>query len=277
MNHRSKQPTTPPPASQNLLHRSPVCRVEPPEGYSWTPPPFRLALPYYEGDYERARDLLLWVADLSPGVDRELTIFTDEGIAPNIHRRVMWAASQAFSSVKEVFIPPTTAKWPGSNNWVFLNIMRHMAAQETPQPWLLLETDVVPVTTDWVFRLEEEYSRARKPFMGSWVEYYDIINGAAVYPPNVGPWSPTYFAMDVTRALAYDCAIAPDIIWFSHNANHLMPHVWFSRENGRPGGFVPKIPEWNPRMAEWVLDHNAVLAHRCKDGKLIEFLRSRRQ
>lgn len=220
--------------------------------------------------------MLLWLAELCPRpINRELVLFTDAGISPGIYTPIQQAAERVFTNCRTEFIPPASAKWPGSNNWVFANIVNYMAAREEPRPWLLLETDVVPVKPDWMERLEDEYLAARKPFMGAWVEYYDIINGAAVYPPNVKVWAEKYFAQDVTKALSYDCAIAPDIIWFSHNATHLMPHVWFSRANGRPGGLVPKIPEWTERMADWVLDHNAVLAHRCKDGKLITLLRTR--
>jgi hypothetical protein len=209
--------------------------------------------------------------------DNELILFTDEGALPLNHANLLALARKVFPNTTDQFIPKTSAKWPGSNNWVFAFIARHMARMAEPRPWLLLETDVVPVVPDWLPRLEEEYTKAAQPFMGAWVEYYDIMNGAAVYPPDVLSWSPDFFASDVTKAIAYDCFIAPDIMWFVHNATHMMPHIWFSRANSRPGGLVPKIPDWTPRMAAWVLTHNAVLAHRCKDGKLIEYLRSRAQ
>ena len=263
------------PLSPNLLSRAPECRLQPPNGYAWTPPPFRLALAYHSGDSDQCLRLLDWIADLSPCLDRELVIFVDEGSDAAVHAGIVEAASRAFAYVTEYWIPRSGAKWPGSNNWVFAKMVGYMAGCSPLRPWLLLETDLAPATPRWLERLEEEYTRARRPFMGSYVCYYDILNGAAVYPPQVGVWAPAFFNSDVTRSLAYDCAIAPNIIEFSHDASHLMRHVWFSRQNGRPHGAFPRVPEWTQRMVDWVVDHNTCLVHRCKDPKLIQLLRAK--
>lgn len=260
----------PPPVSDNLIKRAPECRTEPPKGYAWTPPPFNMALPFCERDAHMAVALLEWIRDLGP-VSRTLFLFHDKGM-PGLGP-VKKAAAEAFSEVVCVPVPRSGAKWPGSNNFVWYHICRNM--KKHVRPWLLLETDLAPCSKDWVSRLEDEYTRAGLPFMGSWVEYYDILNGAAVYPPDVEAWCPGFFRGNPLLTIAYDCAIAPDIVWFSHNATHLMPHIWFTRPNGRPGGLVPMLPEWNGRMVDWVCTHNAVLVHRCKDRTLIDILRKR--
>jgi hypothetical protein len=258
-----------PQVKESLLTRAPVCRTEPPEGYSWTPPPFHFVLAFCNRDEGMAVTLLDWIADLGP-VDRELTLFVDKGTNTDL---VMRSAVRAFREVHVQQIPKSGAPWPGCNNFVWYHTCRIMAAQNNP--WLLLETDMAPCAQDWVQRLENEYTRARKPFLGAWVEPYDIMNGGGVYPPDVHPWCPEFFKKNPLTARAYDCEIAPEIVWFTHNASHLMPNVWFTRGNGRPGGQEPRIPVWDKRLMEWVCNHNAVLVHRCKDATLIKLLRER--
>ena len=261
----------------NLLTRAPACRTEPPEGFEWVPAPFRVVLPYYHKDQERALNLLTWIQELDPKLPQyELVVVTDSNTAAPVHSQVMSLGQSVFGAVHEVFVQPSKVPWPGCNNWVFAQAAKHLATMQPPRPWLWLETDMVPTRPGWLDVLSNEYNTARKPFMGPWVEYYDIFNGAAIYPSNVIEWSPKFFAQDVTKALPFDCAIAPDIVWFGHNASHLMPHIWCNRSNGRPGGFMSDPPTWTPRVIDWVINHNAVLAHRCKTGALIQALRERK-
>lgn len=266
----------PPAVSPNLIHRAPACRLDPPDGYEFVPPPFRIVLPYCERDHHLALKVIDWCRELDGRQEREIILATDKIIPPFIDKMVKDAAGKAFTKVSVLHIPPSYAKWPGCNNHVWVSIARHVAGL-SPKPWLLLETDMVPCKSGWVQALEEEYTKAQQPFMGAWVEYYDILNGGAVYPHNVEQWCPSYFNQNPVKALAFDCAIAPEMIWFMHNATHLMPHVWFDRGNGRPGGMIPRIPDWSRRMAQWVINHNGALAHRCKSGKLIDILREMRK
>lgn len=257
---------------ENLLTRTPECRTEAPEGYSWTPPPFRFALAFCDRDSHMAVALLDWIADLGP-VDRGLTLFVDKGTEEEVLGPVLHSAMRAFDEVDVHFVSKSGAKWPACNNFVWYHACHKM--KEYGRPWFLLETDLAPCSQDWVKRLEDEYSRAGMPFMGAWVDYYDIMNGAGVYPPDVMSWCPNFFKKNPLLARAYDCDIAPEIVWFVHNASHLMPHVWFTRANGRPGGLTPQVPVWHKRLVDWVCNHNAVLVHRCKDETLINFLRER--
>jgi hypothetical protein len=235
-------------------------------------------LPYYERDAERLVNMLTWIVELcGKPIDRKAFVIADSLISAKAHMRVEDAARKAFTAVHIEFLEANTGKlgWPAGNNLVFANSCKWIAGQEWGNPWLWLETDMVPCRVDWVEALETEYNKAGKPFMGQWVEHYDIMNGAGIYPPNVLEWSPKYLNSDVARSNAFDCVMAPDIMWFVHNATHLIPNVWSSRPNGRPGGFSDRPPEWTPRLAEWVINHNGALAHRCKDGKLIKILRER--
>lgn len=268
----------PPPQIQDsdLIRRAPECRTEPPRDYRWKAPPFRFALAFCDRDADRCLDLLKWLAELGP-VKRELVLFYDKGTSEEVLAPIVREANYVFSCVTQVVLAKSHSGWPACNNFVWYHICNHMAGDKRRSPWMLLETDLAPCRADWVSSLEDEYKRARKPFMGAWVEYYDIMNGAGVYPADVTAWCPEFFKGNPLLARAYDCAIAPQIMWFMHNATHLMPHIWYTRANGRPGGLVPQTPVWNDRMLEWVCDHNAVLVHRCKDNKLIDFLRARRK
>jgi len=258
-----------------LLTRAPACRTDPPPEYKWTPAPFLYVMPYCERDAHLLAHLLEWVSELCGTIDRQVVFITDDTISAPAHLRVETAAKAAFARFHTEFLNMGTkgVPWPGANNLVFAAAAKLIAKYQ--MPWFWLETDMVPVRADWVETLEAEYNRAKQPFMGAWVEYYDIFNGAAIYPPDVVEWAPTFFAGDAAKAAAFDCALAPEMIWFCHNASHLMPHVWCNRANGRPGGFVGTPPDWTRRMLDWVINHNAVILHRCKDEKVISLLREK--
>jgi hypothetical protein len=134
---------------------------------------------------------------------------------------------------------------------------------------------MIPAQPNWLQKLENEYSKVKRPFMGAWVDCFDLINGGAIYPPDVVSWSPSFFNQSPTDQQAFDCVIAPDIIWFSHAVNHMMPNIFYTRNNGRPAGLMPNLPVWNRAMFDWVHTHSTCLIHRDKKGETIGFLREK--
>lgn len=254
----------------DLLRASPICNIKPPEGYAWTPPPINVAFQFCSRDYGQALRVLEWNRDLAIQKNNSIHLITDEGFRCNTAIQI---ANESWANVYLHHIKPCGLKWPLCNNHAFAETCKIMKG--TGKPWLLWETDMIPSRIDWLQRLEEEYSQAKRPFMGAWMDCFDILNGGAIYPPDVMAWTPEWFSNPMANNLAYDCAIAPSIIWFSHPANHMMPNIFNSRPNGRPSGIVEKVPVWTKQMFDWVHTHHTCIIHRDKTGATIDFLRKK--
>lgn len=252
-----------------LMRGSPVCRTTPPEGYQWEAPPFNVVFQFCAKDYGQALKVLQWSKDLSKQPNT-IHLVTDEGFRCNTAIQI---ANESWGNVILHHIKPCASPWPACNNHVFAETCKIM--KDLGKPWLLWETDMIPARPDWLQSLENEYSKACKPFMGAWVDAYDILNGGAVYPSDVISWSPSFFGASPTQQSAFDCVIAPDIIWFTHPVNHMMANVFFTRPNGRPSLMAPTVPSWNEQLFNWAATHNTCLIHRDKQGKTIDFLRAK--
>ena len=255
--------------TEDMLRRAPKCRTSPPEGYAWTPPPLNVAFQFCARDYAQALRVLEWSAELGHQKNT-IHLVTDEGFACNTAIQI---ANDSWGECYLHRIKPCNLGWPASNNHAFAETCKIM--KDHGRPWLLWETDMIPSHPDWLRKLEDEYSKAGRPFMGAWVDCFDLINGGAIYPPDVALWSPSFFDQLPTNQPAFDCVIAPDIIWFSHAANHMMPNIFYSRNNGRPAGLMPNLPVWTQAMFDWVHTHDTCIIHRDKQGKTIDFLRAK--
>ena len=255
--------------NSDLMRSSPVCRTEPPKNYQWELPPFNVVFQFCAKDYAQAIRVIKWSRDLR-AQPNQLHLVTDEGFMCD---SLIEMAKSSWGSVVLHRIKPVTSTWPACNNHVFAETCKLMKG--TGKPWLLWETDMIPARPDWLQALENEYSEAARPFMGAWVEAYDILNGGAVYPSDVMAWCPQFFAGSAIIQPAFDCAIAPDVIWFTHPVNHMVANVFFTRPNGRPSLATPNIPTWNKRLFDWTVTHNTCLIHRDKKGETIKFLREK--
>lgn len=255
---------------KNLMTDSPVCAVSPPKNYKWKPSPFHVVFQFCGKDYGQAIKVLEWSRDLAKQPNNELHLVTDEGFMCDT---LLDIVRSSWGKIVLHRIKPCSAAWPACNNHVFAQTCRIM--KKLGRPWLLWETDMIPAKPDWLQALEKEYDQAQKPFMGSWVEAYDILNGGAIYPPDVIAWCGQFFEGSAIAQPAFDCAIAPSIIWFTHPANHMIANVFFTKANGRPSIATPNLPSWDKRLFDWVMTHNMCLIHRDKKGETIKFLRER--
>jgi hypothetical protein len=253
----------------DLFRRAPRCRTTPPDGYVWTPPPLNLAFLFCSRDYGQAIKVLNWAKDLGKQPN-EIHLIVDEGMDCS---EAVELSIKSFGKSVVHYIPKCNMPWPACNNHAFAETCKIMRG--LGKPWLLWETDMIPAQPDWVARLEAEYQKAKRPFMGAWVDCFDHINGGAIYPHDVISWCPKFFSLPATSQMAFDCAIAPEIIWFSHAVNHMMPNIFYSRNNGRPAGLIPNPTLWNPRVFDWVHTHDTCIIHRDKRGDCIDFLRNK--
>lgn len=155
--------------------------------------------------------------------------------------------------------------WPGSANWMFVQCLTFMEQHCPDQDILFIEPDCVPVTPDWLDKLNEEWLAAcldGKSFMGARVPY-DIphMTGNAVYGRK---W----------RSLAPSLVTCPDTnAWDVFSAQEVMPHALFTDliqhvfRRHEPGWRVPSLEVLHPK---------AVLFHQDKKGNLIRLLDEQR-
>ncbi len=258
-----------------LMKWAPATRAAPPPGYSFVPPPVRVVMAYHKGDAECFMRLLRWMDDLHGPSPNPALVVADTGGPEDLHAAVMEMARKVFPSAGDFRIapPPPGSRWPETNNHVFYGTARFLASHPDPRPWLWMESDMVPLRPDWIAAIDEAYAKAARPFMGNWVECYDIMNGSGVYPPDLPSWIQRTAG---TRRMAFDCALAPEMVRFLYPANHLFPSVFLTKANGRPAVAHGSGPEWTPELADFILTPDAAVVHRCKTGALIGILREKR-
>lgn len=239
--------------------------------------PLIVVYPFCLSDIGLAIKNLEWMARLCGKQDRKIILSYETGTPA---QAVATAARKAFADVeincyKELI---GSRKWPRGNNHAWQQTVRYYERKGYRNPWIWMETDATPVCADWLERLEGEYRKARKPFMGPIVDEWGHMNGQAIYPPNVTNYTLRAFSVqDYTPWWAWDLVAVDEIEDYTHNAGHMMRHVWTLTEQGRASireGDAPSFPDWTALGR--ILDHNTCIFHRCKDGTIIDRLEERR-
>lgn len=232
------------------------------------PHKMRVALPVCARDWMLMLKNLDWQAELENPKDFDCVLSVDREIPDDVIRELERAAWRAFSKV-EVFIYPTAPvkSWPQAPNWAFQHTAIYM--QPAGRAWFWMEPDCVPLQPGWLDAWNEEYVQCHKLVMGVIVRGMGHCNGTAVYPANFPRLSRA--AMTCVDD-AWDGVMKKDTILLTHDASHLLCHVW-GIERGRAkwhGGEAAHFSSWHD-VQKWV-DMKAVLFHRCKDGSLIDQL-----
>lgn len=199
--------------------------------------------------------------------------------------RMKSLAEAVFADVHVFTYPETMDRhWPAGANWAWQSVARYIPMVTNSkgnsfpfekiypanEPWLWLEADAIPLKPKWLDALADEYKRGGKPFMGHIVKQMGHMNGVGIYPNDVAEYARRPF-MAVQNA--WDVVMREETIDRTHNANHLIQHCWVLI-NGEPShngdGIVATFRDTGEMHR--ILDPNAVLFHRCKDGSLIDCL-----
>ena len=138
----------------------------------------------------------------------------------------------------EVMIEPCDhayGGWPQSCNMAF-ETMGWLASTSLKKPFLWMEPDAIPLTSDWIDSIESEYLRAGRPFMGSFVEIAGVMpngvnhmSGVAVYHWDLHRLAPSIFNNEKT---AWDIASASNVIHQMHTTS-LIHHDWVPTKKWR--------------------------------------------
>lgn len=153
-------------------------------------------------------------------------------------------------------------------NSSFRQLARHFADNNLG-PFAFIEVDCIPLCPDWLDRLEAEYRRAGRKYMGNIVRVDTIpehMTGNGVYAQDtahvaINLMLPRYAVIEGKQLeVAFDVAGAPDILPNAHITNliiHRFRHPPLSRAEFHS------------------LDSNAVLYHSDKTGSTIPFIREK--
>lgn len=231
---------------------------------------FVVVLPFFDGDAKQMLRNVEWQAELGK-TQWECLLAYEQKTNPNMVQAIIKAAKGAYEIVDILPYPNAPrAKWPDGPNWAFQNTARKM--QQEGKPWLWMESDMVPLTPDWLDKLQDEYTSCKKAFMGSVVPHFGHLNGTSVYPHDLPVRCPK--VMQATNT-AFDTIAKDQMLLDHHNAIHLMAHVW-GLSGGQPHPYtgVPITFRTDKQLDEWIPE-GAVTFHRSKDDSLINMLRKR--
>lgn len=216
-----------------------------------------VALSYHSGDHEQAARLANWIAELGGCKGHSLLLLRESSAS------LIPKFAESFDKVTTLeYGDDRWNKWPESCNHVFQKTARYIA-HLTPQPWLWLEPDAVPLKAGWLDAIQAEYVSAKKPFMGDRVtasstgEQITYMSGIGVYPAHVVRHAGEAL---MAREQPFDTFARRQILGQMHKTL-LIQHVWkrptFESMEDVRNGIRPE----------------AVLYHASKDGSLIARLR----
>lgn len=215
-----------------------------------------VALAYCQQDQANAQRLLDWIDELGPYPNHQLLLFRER-------------QSQSVRLPKGITIEESTFidswnSWPISTTNAFQSVARHIE-YNSRQPFLFLEPDCVPLTSDWLDAIEAEYKRAGRPFMGAYVpqngDVPEHLSGVSVYPGEVIKYAGQALMLD--DGAPWDTAVGNAIVMQAH-CTDLIQHHW------RHSGFK-SMEEVRGRITS-----ECRLWHSDKSGSLIELLRKER-
>lgn len=221
-------------------------------------------------DRDLAFNLLKWIQELGGAKNHELLLVTGvQTAAAGMHAELELLAHETFGKAQfRVTDTQDEGGWPSSPNnaWRDTIIFTRM---KVGHPFLWLEPDCTPITSDWLDKIEAEFIAAGKPFLGAEVtKPQHRMSGVGVYPNDFVRYTSRLHTLP--KNVPWDQYFASDIIPNAHFTS-LIQNVW-NTEFGKP----ETIPTFPDKDSLKLLDPKAVLFHRCKDGTLIDRLRETR-
>lgn len=226
-----------------------------------------IALAYHR-DLVQAFQLVRWISGISrtsdwPMTEPVLLIPSAHAASLALHKAFVEEARKTFPKV--TLLAPEgehETGWPGACNFMFQRALFHV--EQSGEDLLWLEPDAVPVTTDWIYALKQEWEVALKNgklFMGTMVEYGDPhMSGIGVYSAKWRKVAPSLG--QVPDEIPWDVFAAPEILPNAH-FTPLVQHVNWQ---------ASKYP-YSSLLLEHV-DRRAVIFHQDKEQKLMGLLDS---
>lgn len=233
--------------------------------------PIKVVFNVHNGDLPLALIHARWLTMLCQGRKwRHEAIIAHDPSANMIQLNQLQASlNQSFESVSSLVYPmPPIPTYPHCANWAWSSIAVKMLEQENP--WLFFEADAIALKPDWITQLQQEYERGKKSFMGAVVQHMGHLNGSAVYPHDAARRMPRAMA---AMEQAWDMVAKQEIGGDTHDASHLMHHVWtlVNRKSYPVGGGELPVGITPAELQSW-LPQSAVFLHRVKDDSVLRAL-----
>ena len=228
---------------------------------------FVVVLPVCNLDADLMLNMLDWVLALGNSQSHEALLSYDNTTMRGSVSRIAAKANACFSKVHQTsYGVPKGTMFPQTAAWQ--HAARTMEMMQ--RPWLWLEADCVPLKSNWLMALQDEYDRCGRPFCGPIVHGPDHCNGTAIYPANTPQLLPRTMS-HTNNAFDVECRDEMGPNCFDSALWELAWGVTNGRLDPLSGIEMPSFPRGSPLLKQ--IGRNAVIYHRDKTGSLIERLR----
>lgn len=224
-------------------------------------------IPVCRKDYVEALELLPWINELGGCKERDCLLMFSSDLPDTLRATLLQYAKAGWRQVHVHETPYALPheRWPIGPNWMHQNAARWVMLNRR-QPWLWLEPDCVPLKSKWLTALEAEYNTGFKPFMGV-IEPRTNTYPAHLSGCRISPWYffNRYWSSYEVPTTPFDVLDTERIIAETHTSELLC--FIYNQHGISPRFYVPEDLK--------TIGPKAVLFHRCKDGSLIQLLRSK--
>lgn len=231
--------------------------------------------PFYAGDVDRMIELLEWIRDLGGCKAHEALLVADAGVEFQRCLDVKTLAAKSFRSVELISNEVSVIGWVEGPKSLFLTAGAR--AQQRSQPFLQMETDAIPLRTDWLDLIDRAYSTLPGHAMGHIYPCEQpnfprrILSGIGVFPAEVIRIA----QFQLVAGENWDISVSKSLVGSLAIHTPLIHHLW--GEPDLPPTFVDRKTNASPKNAFTLADipKEAVIWHRNKDGTLINLLRKK--
>lgn len=144
----------------------------------------------FSGDVDRLHNLLTWIGDLGGCKNHTALLVADFATPFPECAKAKKLALQSFGQVRCISNGASVKGWPQGPNSLFWAAAKYIEGM-MEAPWLLCESDCVPLRSGWLDAIESEYSGLTVPMgdlYGGLASDTGLpmraLSGIAVYPPN---------------------------------------------------------------------------------------------
>ena len=217
-------------------------------------------------------DLLNWIEVLGPQRDHVALLVCDAATPFDDVIEARTIADRIFKGTEVITNDVSVSGWIDGPKSLFLTAAQW--AQNNGVPFLVMETDSIPLKPGWLDAIDKEYKACGKKFMGHVYPSGNpqlpplVMSGIGVYPADA-----FQLLGNMVRAGAnWDMAMTDGVISEAHDTQ-LIRHLWGEMDN--PPVFGDENVPGTAQFCLRQITSDCVLWHRDKTHSLIRSLRRR--
>lgn len=234
------------------------------------------AFSFFSGDADKLRELLEWIGDLGGCKAHDCVLVADAGVDWKTCADLRTLAATMFRTAALVSNKESVSGWIEGPKSLFVRSWDY--AWEHRHPFLMMETDAIPLKQGWLDAIDNEWHKTSNAIaMGHLYRCYQanlptrMLSGIAVYDPSVKSGK-----LELPPDKNWDVSFTENLP-FDYPAYHtdLIYHLWGEPNN--PPTFVEHKTDFTSKQPFLLSDipAKAVIWHRNKDGTLIKLLRKK--